>query len=112
MLVLWVKPIYISKGKDVNLFCLTIQVEAESQSPASAPPLLQSDVLHPHMVSILMKSEKIKDGKNAYFVNECDYPQSSECSDKLQKHDHLFSCRCSEEKLGLSPESYAYEKNK
>lgn len=67
VLVLWVKPIYISKGKDINMFCLTIQVEAESQSPASAPPLLQSDVLHPHMVSILMKFEKIIDGKKCLF---------------------------------------------
>lgn len=36
VLVLWIKPIYISKGKDINNFCLTIQVEAENQSPASS----------------------------------------------------------------------------
>lgn len=44
------------------------------------------------------------------FVNECDYPQSGACCAKLLTHDDLFSCRCSEEKLRLSPEDYACEK--
>lgn len=114
VLVLRVKPIYISKGKDINMFCLTIQVEA-NESPASSispspSPKWCASSSYGFYLGEIWENHGWK--KNAYFVNECDYPQSSECSDKLQTHDHLFGCRCSEEKLGLSPESYACEKNK
>lgn len=40
------------------------------------------------------------------FVNEQGYSLNGVCCAKLLANDHLFGCRCIEEKLGLS-EDYA-----
>lgn len=77
------------KGKDINMFYFTIINSVKGRKPESFkqhqhPHNLKNHVLYPHMLSTLVEYEKTMDGqKMLSFVNECDYPQSGLCCDKL-----------------------------